>query len=227
MNSKGEKSGENKSYMIYFIIGIIILILIMVYFLFFRLDIKVKSEKILRCQDGTVYDSCSNNKSFYCSDGNLVNSPIKCGCKDGLTVIGNNCKNATEFLPDTNTTCKELVPQKVTVTFNDVGYPIILIDRYNSLSNNLPLKSVSGKDCLNHVPAKAGENINVENLFYCYGESNFVGGTDSSGIVKKSYKMSYEFVMDKSNCINISNFVGGSDRKCNVNSFNCSWKFTN
>jgi hypothetical protein len=225
MKLKEEKSRKNKSYLIYFIIGIFIIILIIVYFSFFRLDINVKSNKILRCPDGTAYDSCSSNK-LYCSNGNLISNPVKCGCIEGLTLIVDKCKNATEFLPGTNITCKELAPRTASVSFNSLGYPIVLIDLYNSLSNNLPLKN-AGQDCLNHLPPKAGENINVENLFSCYGSTSFGGGVDSSGIVKRSYKISYELNMDKSNCINISSLATGSDRKCNVNSFNCSWSFTN
>lgn len=227
MYTKEEKSGKSKGYMTYYIIGAIILILIIVYFSFFRLDIKIKSDKILRCEDGTAYDSCSTNKPFYCSNGILVSSSTTCGCSNGLIAAGNECKDAKELLPDSNFTCKELVPQELSVRFSASGYAVELEDMSNSLTNNIPLKNVLGEYCYSHPPAKAGENIAVENLFYCYGYSNAGGEADYMGIVKRAYKISYEFVMDKRICINSSSFETGSFRKCNVNSVNCSWTFTN
>jgi len=227
MDSKEEKSKRGRAYAVYYIIGIIILILIIVYFAFFRVNININ--KILRCSDGTVYDSCSNNKSLYCSNGTLVNLPNKCGCNSGLILAANICKNPDDLLPNSNFSCKELVQNQLYVRFGDTDHPAELIDIDNSLINNIPLKNVPGKYCLNHLPAKAGENINVGNLFYCYGYSSAGGGVDSSGIVQKSYKISYEFTMDKTNCTNLTSSITGSFKKCNINSnsINCSWNYTN
>ena len=226
MDPEKKKSSKIKSYMIYIIV-IIVLILIIVYFAFFRLDIKIKSDKILRCADGTVYDSCSINKPFYCSNGTLISIPSICGCINGMIVAANECKNASDLLPNSNFSCKELVPKELFIRYSNSGIPAELIDRYNSLTNNIPLKNVIGKYCLNHLPARAGENINVGNLFYCYGYSYAGGEVDSNEIVKESYKISYEFTMDKSNCTNLTDSPSSSSKKCNIISINCSWIFTN
>jgi hypothetical protein len=227
MKSKKGESG-NKSHMPY-IMGIIILIIIIiiVYFAFFNLDIKIKSNKILRCDDGTAYESCSTSKPLYCTNGSLVSIPLKCGCIDGLVVAENSCKNAVDLLPDSNFSCIELAPQDLSIRFSTAGYPAEITDTYNSLKNDIPLKNVLGKYCLNHLPAKAGENINVGNIFYCYGYSSAGGGVDSSGLVKKSYKISYDFTMDKSKCINQTTSATGTLNKCIITSFNCTWNFTN
>ncbi|VVB77646.1 Uncharacterised protein [uncultured archaeon] len=223
MDKKEKKSGENKSYTIYYLIGIIILILIIVlYFSFFRLDIKIKTDKILKCSDGTVYFSCSTTKPLYCLNGTLVNMPIKCGCNEGLIVAGNQCKDAADLVPNTNFSCNDLVPKTLFIRFSDSGYPIELMSLSNYLINNNTLKNFPGKYCLNHLPAKAGENINVGNLFYCYGSSDSSGGVNPNGIVEKSYKISYEFTLDKNNCTNLSSF----SRKCSIDSISCSWNFT-
>jgi len=227
MVSKSEKSAKINSYIYYITALIIILIIVILYFTFFRLDVKIKSDKILRCSDGTVYNSCSIDKPFYCSNGNLVSIPAQCGCSDGLVLADNLCKNASDLLPDSNFSCQELVPKDLSVRFGDTGYPSELIDISNSLINDIPLKNIPGKYCLNHLPAKAGENINVINLFYCYGYSNAGGGVDSSGIVQRAYKISYQLEMDKSKCTNLSTSASGSFKKCTVNSINCSWSFTN
>jgi len=227
-----EKSEKKKSNASYYIIGVLIIIIIaiIIYFSFFRLDVNIKSDKILRCSDGTVYDSCSTSKPSYCSNGTILDNPIKCGCSDGLVVAGNLCKNPLDLLPDSNFSCSELAPTDLSVRFGFTGFPAVsypaeLIDTYNALTNNVPLKNVPGKYCLNHLPAKSGENIEVINLFYCYGFSSIKGGVDTNGTVKKSYKISYEFVMDRTNCTNLS--VEGTFKKCNVNSVDCSWNFTN
>jgi hypothetical protein len=227
MPLKEEKSWKNKSYIIYYIIAFIILILIVVYFTFFRLDVEIKSNKVLRCSDGTLYDSCSTNKPLYCLNGSLESIPIKCGCGNGLVLAVNECKNATDLLPESNYSCKELVPQKLIIKFNNYGSPTELIDTSNSLINDVPLKNVPGKYCLTHAPAKSGENINVGNIFYCYAFSNAGGNIDSEGIIKKSYKISYEFVMDKGSCVNSTSYATGSSKTCQVNSINCSWVLTN
>lgn len=218
---------KKKSYLMYYIIGVIVLVLIIVYFSFFRLNININTNKILRCDDGTIYESCSISKPLFCSNGSLIESPIKCGCSNELVLAGNDCKNASDLLPDSNYTCKELVRPDLSVRFGYSGNPSELVDIYNTLINNQKLNNVVGKYCNNHLPAKAGENINVNNLFYCYGFSNGGGDVDSNGIVKKSYKIYYNFEFDKNNCANLSSSVSGSIEKCKVNSVSCSWNYTN
>lgn len=225
MKLKEEKSGEYKSYLVYFIIGIMIVISIIIYFTFFRLEIKVKSSIIPRCSDGTIYDSCSTDKPLFCLNGSLASIPIKCGCNEGLILADYKCKDPASLLPDSNFSCNELAPKELFVGFSNTGHSEELIDRYNSLTNTIPLNNT--QRCFDHPPLKAGENINVLNLFYCYGYSNAGGEVDSNGIVKKSYKISYEFTMDKTSCINMSTYSLGSTRKCSVNSINCSWNLTN
>ncbi len=44
-----------------------------------------------KCSDNTRYNECSQNKPYYCEDGNLVKKASICGCPQGLQINGTEC----------------------------------------------------------------------------------------------------------------------------------------
>ena len=52
-------------------------------------NIVVKDSK---CEDGTLFDSCSNNKPFYCYQGQLLKKAATCGCPEGYKIAFQDCK---------------------------------------------------------------------------------------------------------------------------------------
>lgn len=64
----------------FLIILLIVLVLALV-----AIDIANKSGKILACNDGTFYDSCSLIKPYYCEQGILIEKASVCGCSN-LTI---------------------------------------------------------------------------------------------------------------------------------------------
>ncbi len=47
---------------------------------------------VTNCSDGTLYNECSQDKPFYCSDGTLIKNASSCGCPSDYKVEGNDCK---------------------------------------------------------------------------------------------------------------------------------------
>jgi len=111
---KGLESGEDvlekkvekkKDYIFILVILLIILLVIDIITLyFFRPDlfnflkfqpkvIEVDKE-VLRCSDGTPYDSCSKNKPYYCHNGELLKKAYTCGCPEGYITDFQDCKKA-------------------------------------------------------------------------------------------------------------------------------------
>ncbi|MCK4647801.1 hypothetical protein KAT24_02640 [Candidatus Pacearchaeota archaeon] len=43
------------------------------------------------CGDGTIYDSCSDRKPYFCEQGILVERASICGCFENLTIDGDSC----------------------------------------------------------------------------------------------------------------------------------------
>ena len=102
----------------------------------------------------------------------------------------------------------------------------------NTLNNGILLKAdnkgpYGSTNCALHAPAKPGEHIGVENLFTCWGKSLGGGGTTSEGIVKRSYLISFEFNLDKRNCIHHYNAAGGEMKNCEIISSTCNWGYIN
>jgi hypothetical protein len=46
-----------------------------------------------KCSDGTIVNTCSKNKSYYCYEGNLVQKAYTCGCPSGYKVDFQSCVN--------------------------------------------------------------------------------------------------------------------------------------
>lgn len=44
-----------------------------------------------QCGDGTLYDSCSHDKPYYCETGQLIEKASSCGCPDFLIQNQDNC----------------------------------------------------------------------------------------------------------------------------------------
>jgi len=43
------------------------------------------------CSDGTPFESCSKEKPYYCSGGQLVKAGFTCGCPEGYRLDFQNC----------------------------------------------------------------------------------------------------------------------------------------
>ncbi len=56
------------------------------------------NQLVLKCSDGTLYNSCSLTKPQCCINGQLINNASKCGCPHGYIPDGNNCLIITEPL---------------------------------------------------------------------------------------------------------------------------------
>tara|TARA_Y100000031_G_scaffold13671_1_gene14395 strand:- start:124 stop:1215 length:1092 start_codon:yes stop_codon:yes gene_type:complete len=65
---------------------IFVLILISLFFLF-----QTTEEKALICNDGTLYDTCSLNKPYYCLNGILVEGSSVCSCPEIFNEKDNSC----------------------------------------------------------------------------------------------------------------------------------------
>ena len=45
-----------------------------------------------KCKDGTLSDTCSNDKPYYCYNGELLKKAATCGCPSGYNVNFQDCK---------------------------------------------------------------------------------------------------------------------------------------
>ena len=72
------------------IIPVLIILIVVVagYFIFFN---KTEVDQPTTCGDGTLYDSCSLRKPYFCEDGVLVEKASVCGCSELLTKEGDSC----------------------------------------------------------------------------------------------------------------------------------------
>jgi len=77
-------SYERYFYLLLFLI--FILILIPLFFLF-----QTTEEKTLICADGTIHNSCSSIKPYYCVNGEFIEKASVCGCSEGLTKDDDEC----------------------------------------------------------------------------------------------------------------------------------------
>ena len=85
-----KEGGIKYSVLKYSIILVCIAILILTIFSVAK-NTNPKEEKILRCNDGTFYDTCSLNKPYYCDDGMLVEKSSVCGCPKAWTIKDEKC----------------------------------------------------------------------------------------------------------------------------------------
>ncbi|MBU2617039.1 MAG: hypothetical protein KKB79_03640, partial [Nanoarchaeota archaeon] len=76
-------------YVLIFFVSILILTLLAASFAFSE----ERYEAVPTCGDGTFYGKCSLDKSYYCSDGTLVERASFCGCPDGLKKLGEACSS--------------------------------------------------------------------------------------------------------------------------------------
>ncbi len=51
------------------------------------------------CGDGTVYNSCSNRKPYFCDNGILVEKASVCGCFENLTIEEDSCFSRYQLNP--------------------------------------------------------------------------------------------------------------------------------
>ncbi len=73
----------------YGLIALGVVILIIVFSVFFKGN---SSE----CSDGTLVGECSLNKPYFCLEGSLVERASVCGCPDGYSVKGEECKQTCD-----------------------------------------------------------------------------------------------------------------------------------
>jgi hypothetical protein len=81
---KIKKRAIGFKYFLIILLVIMILVLVAIY-------IAYKSSKILACNDGTIYDSCSLIKPYYCEEGVLIEKASVCGCSNLTKISGDAC----------------------------------------------------------------------------------------------------------------------------------------
>jgi hypothetical protein len=86
LKKKDDLSNQQKHprYILIILFVVLVLALIAIY-------IAYKSSKILFCNDGTFYDSCSSIKPYYCEEGILIEKASVCGCSNLTTKSGDTC----------------------------------------------------------------------------------------------------------------------------------------
>ncbi len=70
------------------IIGVFLLI-VLIFFIIFCLTFFLN--RVYYCNDGTVYDDCSNIKPYLCTNGVLIEKASICGCSPLLDINGEEC----------------------------------------------------------------------------------------------------------------------------------------
>lgn len=73
-----------------YIIACVIVVLAALSIFYFR-DTLTPFMSSFMCPDGTLYDACSMDRPYYCSDGRLVERAAICGCQDGYVPRGELC----------------------------------------------------------------------------------------------------------------------------------------
>ncbi len=89
---KIKKGGIRFKYFLIILFVIMILALIAIY-------IAYKSSKVLICNDGTFYNSCSSIKPYHCEEGVLVEKASICGCSNLTTKSGDTCVSEYQTNP--------------------------------------------------------------------------------------------------------------------------------
>lgn len=91
-----QKKNKPVKLLIFLITAIIILdvISLFVYFQpqFFSSDASQPTEDSSRCKDGTLFNECSQNKPFFCYNGELLEKAFTCGCPKGYVLDFQSCK---------------------------------------------------------------------------------------------------------------------------------------
>jgi len=85
-----------KSGIVFGILGILLLIIVIILLNNYLTDLHTP-----KCDDGTYYSNCSNNKPYYCNDGNLVEQPILCGCANEYILQDSTCVSIYNLDPKT------------------------------------------------------------------------------------------------------------------------------
>jgi hypothetical protein len=94
------KSPSYKKYLIFTLFVLVLLLLFSgVFGLFNFLEKNTVKEKDRMCGDGTLYNSCSLTKPYYCLDGKLIDLSYVCGCPDGFVKEGRDCSSSYETDP--------------------------------------------------------------------------------------------------------------------------------
>jgi len=94
------KNLKKDTYLIKKYILVIVLILLLIVIIECFVNIFGGSFKeILTCGDGTIYDKCSLNKPYFCSDGKLVERASVCGCPEVLTENEDFCISEYQVNP--------------------------------------------------------------------------------------------------------------------------------
>jgi hypothetical protein len=64
--------------------------------------IVIKLNKVSVCNDGTLYDTCSDMKPYYCDSvsGKLIEKASLCGCNEVSLVSGESCVSDYQTLPE-------------------------------------------------------------------------------------------------------------------------------
>jgi len=74
---------------------IILFILLVIVSAFLMKDYFLKPAN---CEDGTLHNSCSSKRPFFCNNGELVKSLEACGCSDGERIYENKCIEIIECI---------------------------------------------------------------------------------------------------------------------------------
>ena len=73
------------------------------------------------CGDGTIYDSCSANKPYYCLGGSLIQGATVCGCPEAFGEKGNACISVYHAAPKEINLSYVLRGEKETLEFEVYG----------------------------------------------------------------------------------------------------------
>ncbi len=77
--------------------------------------------EVLMCDDGTPYEECSLNKSFFCKDGSLTKKIEVCGCPENKILDGNTC--VSKFITESKIITLEYNLKGKTNSMGLVVYP--------------------------------------------------------------------------------------------------------
>jgi len=87
---EGNISSKNRMRSVFMTSFFLIVVAVCIIFivLLSRPQVTVKS---MACGDGSLYNSCSLNKPYYCINGTLTENATHCGCPDGMKIKGDSC----------------------------------------------------------------------------------------------------------------------------------------
>jgi hypothetical protein len=89
---------QNKRGISVVFLWILVAVMILVFLLFSLSFFDKEGTEIKEnlCGDGTFYGNCSEDKPFYCDNGNLIEEANICGCPDFLSMNGHSCSSDLE-----------------------------------------------------------------------------------------------------------------------------------